>query len=444
MNLRCCYIFLFFAFFSSNLKAQDIDFRNTSGNVTLAYLDTIISVHNRTLKVYIGAETKKPQNTIFFNKPFLFEKSAFDSFYIKSSFIQHMIIGNSSFRFPVMIDSTEFDTLFIEHSAFIHPLYIRNTSIRHFKFNQNTFQGRITFVNCSFGSFWMEKSVLLVNVDFINCSFENISFKGSSFKENLHLSGASISGPVNFDSGYFAKTLLLSSLKTFPGTEFSFINTTLPDTLNLSDNISLSKNVDLTKVKRNHDAKRKCSLILFKTDVSKILLDYSFFKLTFPSSLTIDERETIYQGLLQSFKEKAYQESYKLLDIEYKRFQSKNGTLGFLWWVPEYWWNFGYNREYVFYWVFWSLLIFTFINFFALNWLLNSVYTVGNIPLYYRKYNASRLWYSFVYSAVIFFSFSLKIDKINFKNKFGSLYLMFIYILGLICIAYMANFVIQK
>ena len=66
------------------------------------------------------------------------------------------------------------------------------------------------------------------------------------------------------------------------------------------------------------------------------------------------------------------------------------------------------------------------------------------MPIYQSGHNISRLWYSFVYTAVIFFSLSLKISNVNFRNKGGTMYIMFVYTLGLICLAYMANFVLQK
>jgi len=87
--------------------------------------------------------------------------------------------------------------------------------------------------------------------------------------------------------------------------------------------------------------------------------------------------------------------------------------------------------------------------------LTRTVYSIENIPdlapivTYkksvnkYRLYRR-RLWYSFTYTATIFFLLSLKVEKIKFKNKRGVLYLMLIYLAGILCLAYMANYIIQK
>jgi hypothetical protein len=42
------------------------------------------------------------------------------------------------------------------------------------------------------------------------------------------------------------------------------------------------------------------------------------------------------------------------------------------------------------------------------------------------------------------FSLSLKLDEINFNQERGSVWIMFIYLFGLVCLAYMVNFVLQK
>ncbi len=427
----------------SKVKAQDIILKNPTGKI-MYNLDTTFHLDKQRIRVFIGPDVKLAQNTIFFNSPFVLSEMAFDSFRIKGSFLQHFIIRNSTFNTPVAIDSTAFDTLFIEKSIFQDPVEFNNVQIQHFSFTGNTYPGELTFVNCTFKDFGFERSVATSSIKFINCTFENISFRGTDFKRSVDLSGATIPGKLDFDSCVFERNLLLSSLHTSPTTTFSFVNTTLPDTLDFSMNLDIKNIVDLTKTNYNENLKRRCRLMLNKTDLTKVEMNYPFFKLIFPNNVSHDEKETIYEGLLKNFKNKAYQDSYELLDVEYKRFNAKNSTLGFLWWVPDWWWEYGYDRSRVFYWTLGFLAFFTLLNFKGINWLFLKVYKIEKVPIYFKKYGWSRFWYALVFTALVFFSLSVKIDKIDFKEKRGSAYLFLIHIIGLICVAYMANYIIQR
>lgn len=422
--------------------SQNIEFKNTTDSPLFNFLDTSFNINNQSIKVFIGPEVKKSRNTIFFNKPFLITNSTLNQFRIKGVFLQNLILKNCKLNCPIQIDSTAFDTLFIEKSSLTTQIKFKNIQVQNFSFTENTYPSEILFLDCTFKNFSFKKSILNTRVKFIGCSFENLDFSSCEFNQTLDLTGTSLAN-INFDSCTFNKNLFLSSLTLTPNSRFSFLNTTLPDTLDFSYNFNIDQKVDFTKVNYNKNLDRKCRIILTKTDLSNLEFNYQFFKLSFPDNLRDDDKETIYEGLLQNFKSKSFQESYRLLDIEYQRFKTKNGTLGFLWWIPEYWNNYGYNRDYIFRWTFGFLVVFTFINFCSYNRLLK-IYKIQSLPTYQRKFNFSRIWYAFVLTSIIFFSFSLKFDKINFKSKGGTIYLILIYTIGLICLAYMANFILQK
>lgn len=56
----------------------------------------------------------------------------------------------------------------------------------------------------------------------------------------------------------------------------------------------------------------------------------------------------------------------------------------------------------------------------------------------------ARLWFSFIYTCTIFFPLFLKIDKIKYRHKLMVFYIFLVYTAGLVCVGYMANFVVQK
>jgi len=55
-----------------------------------------------------------------------------------------------------------------------------------------------------------------------------------------------------------------------------------------------------------------------------------------------------------------------------------------------------------------------------------------------------RWWYSFIYTASIFFRLTLKLDNLKYTDKRWTAYVMLVYLIGVVCLAYMANFVLQK
>lgn len=191
--------------------------------------------------------------------------------------------------------------------------------------------------------------------------------------------------------------------------------------------------------------KSKCQLYLYDYNIAKKLdIDYRYFELSFITA-NANEIEPFYEALLNNFRNKGELENYKLLDIDYQRFKLKNSKLGYyFWWVPEYWYNYGYNKERVFGWSLLFLLIFTLLNYWLLPKLNSNVYNIANIPLFRKLSIGKRFWYSFLYTSIIFFKLSLKIENLNTKKVAGIMYLVFIYTLGIICLAYMASFVLGK
>ena len=104
-------------------------------------------------------------------------------------------------------------------------------------------------------------------------------------------------------------------------------------------------------------------------------------------------------------------------------------------------------------WTIGFLIFFSICSYFFIYSLNYKLYRMDNISelelnkwknkLSFRDFG-NRLWYSFVYTSSVFFQLTLKMEKINFKNKRGTAYLMLVHAIGLICLAYIANFIIQK
>ncbi len=432
-----------------SVAGQDVIFVNDSINAPVLN-DSVIRRDQEISSFYAGHHFRTNHNTIFFNGRILLTKVAINSFVADWVFFQNFIANKTTFKKRVLIDSTGCDTLFFQNCSFNNGILIKNGQIEDLRFVESKISGRANFVSMVFTKASFANTVFNSPPSFDNCTFKDASFNNTHFQNGALFNKCIFDGTINFDSCTLPLKLALPFSSLTNNSNFSFIGTNLPDTIDLSGNISLGNIIDFTKADYGYKEHlgKKISIYLYKTDLSKIQLDYQYFKLIFRASpdsvdISADEKEKLYEGLLNNFKTRGYLESYRLLDIEYQRFKAKNSTLGFLWWIPEYWWNYGYNKEWIFYWVIGFMLAFTFINFFAYNWIV-PIYKPDHLPVWIQEYSWGRFWYSFVYTGMIFFSFSLKIDKIKVKNKGGTLYLVLLYSVGLICIAYMANFVIQK
>jgi hypothetical protein len=376
------------------------------------------------------------------------------------------------------------DTVVIERHNTNNPIIFNNTVdfneivfLQKPIFNFTKFNDRVNFNNTNFTG----------QIDCYNSEFKNrfsicnthfcayTDFGRSIFHNSANFSGITVSGYLDFGNTVFERVCYLDNIH-FNNTDTStlyFENTTFPDTLIFSYNSRIFNEIDFTnanfhddrRVDKNNGEVLPTYIYLYGTDISKLRLDYIHYKLFFPDKLNgrdsaygitklidNDEKETIYETLLENFKKHGQQESYKLLNIEYSTFKLQQH-----WWsyifscIQKWWWNFGYNKEMIFLWTIVFIIFFSVITYFFIYSLNTNVYKIDNIPINQlweirtsRKDFWNRLWFSFMYTSSVFFKLTLKIENIQFKNKRGTAFLILVYTMGIICIAYMANFVLQK
>ncbi len=298
------------------------------------------------------------------------------------------------------------------------------------------------------------------HTDFTSGTFiRNVDFSSCLFKGNAHFVFDQFDDYVDFTDVVFGHKAYFCSMGLNENSYFDFSRCKLPDTLDFSYNNIVLREIDLSVAKSPELPQKKCAIFLFKSDVSKFRFDYQYFDLLFTDpkypykSLSNDERAALYESLLKNFNDRGQKESYKLLDIEYQKFKWRHSAFPGLVFLPKYWWNFGYGKGYVFLWALFFPLLFTLVAFFYLEY-LNSVYEIyvgenqNRIPplsgarlTVLKSYK--RLWYAFLYTNILFFSISLKLENIRTFKFWGGIIIMTIYIIGLICVAYMANFVLQ-
>lgn len=273
-----------------------------------------------------------------------------------------------------------------------------------------------------------------------------VSFDGAEMNDTLSFYQNTFTDDVSFDDAKLPGFFNLSDLTISDTAHITFVRTILPDTFSFGYNSNIPE-IDLTYCSgiRHADV---CHIFLYHTDISKLKLDYIHFKLYFHNfrgdEIDDESKEVVYESLLKNFKDRGQNESFRLLDIEYQDFKLAHSSLSFLRWLPKYWWNYGYNKELVFKWAALFLLIFSIINFVFLGYFNRDVYPISYVSTPNLRKPLLRLWYAFVYSSSIFWGVSIKLENMKFDRVFSCIYILLFYTLGIICLAYMANFVLQK
>ncbi|MEL6558538.1 MAG: hypothetical protein AAFQ94_10155, partial [Bacteroidota bacterium] len=242
-----------------------------------------------------------------------------------------------------------------------------------------------------------------------------------------------------------------------------FDDSTLPDTIVFSK-IKSTETIDLTNTKLDSTKTvngQKCLINLINAPIEKFNFTYDNFRIykpdTIPSILLYQQLNSVYEQLLKNFKNRGYTSSYKILDLEHQRFKTfQNPNLSttellirkFLFYVNKLWHNHGYNKERIWGYTVIFLLLFSLLNLIFFPFLINEVYDIKQIrnsaPIDFFNSPVWRFKSAFFYTAIIFFGLKMSIGNINFKNGFGVFYIFFQYVVGLICLAYLINFIISS
>ncbi len=292
---------------------------------------------------------------------------------------------------------------------------------------------------------------------------QKLTLTNISFYDYFILSDAS-SEFLKIENCLFSKPVLMSitsdklSYFSLEGNRFDsyfdFELLNLPDTLNLQnlDLLNFNGIIDLTKSKRTKS--RKCLINLYRTDIDKIRLRYTDFQLYFPKDISFEDSVYVYQSLLNRLEKDGLPDSYKKLDIELKELKYRHNKKKITMWIDKTWWNYGYNKEFVILNTLLICLCFFFINFLFFKPLLFKVYTIEPIKAQYdniaRKYYSNTIvqkilnsLYCLVYTCYIFWGIKLDYLKLNIKTP-AFVWIIFQYISGIVCLAYIANYIITR
>ena len=321
-----------------------------------------------------------------------------------------------------------FDGLIQDTSLIIDTCELGKTVFRNSQFHGTVsiMQSILTdpyFLNSTYDS-------LLI---FVHDTLSYVDFVDNKFKDDLIFYKCKFTNHLKFSRDDFTA-----------GKGINLSLSTLPDTIVFSS-VKMGPVVDFEIANLNERTSNPIKIEFIDCDLTKFKFDYQHFSLLF-DLISDDDKEGIYEGILNNFKTRGQLESYKNLDIEYRGFKFRQNWYTYpLSWINLAWWNYGYTKSLVFAWTAIFLLLFTPITYKKLDFLTQSVYEMQNIPYKSEmKRKIDKWWYSFIYTSSIFFRLTLKLENLKFTDKRWTAYVILVYTLGIVCLAYMANFVLQK
>jgi uncharacterized protein YjbI with pentapeptide repeats len=308
-------------------------------------------------------------------------------------------------------------------------------------FDLATFDSSVNFGYAEFDS----------TADFWWTTFKGMAFlEGTTFKRMAFFEGTKFKGMADFGKARF-------------GGDVTFSNAILPDTLDFRHVKDISREIDFT-LSQSPLSGGKCHIALAGADISKIKLNMALFTLWFPidttfgkstagkdsiiriDSTSYDGQMSVYESVLKKLKDDGLMESYKILDIEYRRLKYKHG--GFFYWyivdtIWQWWWNYGYSKERVFLWAIGFWVLFSLVNLIIYPKLRTEVYEITRLPQSGRN-----LLGAITYTAIVFFGLKMDVDKFGndvvHKHPWLFIYLMFVYVLGLVCLGFIVNIIFTR
>jgi hypothetical protein len=256
----------------------------------------------------------------------------------------------------------------------------------------------------------------------------------------------------------FGQLVIMDDIKLTGKPEWTDV--ILPDTLHLLnvDLSQLQEPLNLMSCKPKSESAR-CQVFFKGVDLSKMLLLYRNFKVYFPKylKLSFDEKAFQYQQMLTIFEERNSLLNYEALDKDYQEFKYlERGIWGgsVLNWIDKNWWDYGYNKFLVIRGSIIINFIFFLVNLTLFSTLLRDGYTMQkfvSIDQSLKKKYAKRrvimhlfrIPYVFIYTGYIFWGLKLDIDKVHIHKIWLFSYVLFQYLAGIVCLAYIANLIVN-
>jgi uncharacterized protein YjbI with pentapeptide repeats len=469
-----------------------VDFRNAEFHGA-AIFDSVIFKKITSFSSAKFSKTADFRHVVFNNTADLFKSTFEDQAVFNGRFEKQLDLDSSKFLDSVSFFRSKFGgSAFFEHDTFKKAVYFqRDTLQKDVSFWQSEFKNGINFFRSIFQKKVdleeadIQKILILSNVSTSDST--KFYFDYAKLPDLISFANVSnIHNDIDLTAANFSRSKLYSAsarrwhyinlfdsdipkikidyehfrLCFFSGTNGidnediamgNIIKDNDDNTIKIHDKEYLRTNPKLFDTLLKIDAFRDYLTQVFPTakltdTVVKDFVGYCLTRGFFPQALSRDEILSTYEKVLKNFELNGQMESYKALDIEYRDFENDG------WFNINHLWNrYGYDKEWIFYWTAGFLLLFTLITSFFIGDFNrkiedNGVYYLENITLDHpgeKFFVLKRFIHAFVYTSSVFFLLGLKVENLNFRRA-AVIYILLVYAMGILCLGYVANFVLAK
>lgn len=337
--------------------------------------------------------------------------------------------NNDSIKFMGFLDCKNL-SLTLESNTFTGPFNFRSLR-NHFKeVNFFTAPKKIDNVTYSFFSDTIDYVILshslldsLANYKFKQCT-NTIKFQNCYIKADFISASRFYNSQIIFNTCQFGSESYLGDLLV---DKVSFSN---------CNKIDFPLNIGFGEENKHSE------LRIVNTDVSNLRINWTdSVKLVFDSLDNEDLINNTYENLLSKYKAEGKNNSYRILEIQ----KLKREQNAFFYFLSDIWWNHGYDKNRVYYWTLFFLVIFCTLNY--IWWQrMQAVYSLFEIDIapYSRPtYVFRKILSSFLYSTFLFFAISIKLDKLSLKNARFLMFFLFQYFLGLFTLLFILKAVFK-
>ena len=347
--------------------------------------------------------------------------------------------------FPSNLSGKSLSVYFINYNKFeFYPsqndVYIRNSSFQYMKL-AGADSSYLLIQSSTIGDSVKShlRSNRFVYVDFIDTQFKSGLHFFDNKIENLNIKNCEFNNKLTFFYNRIHK--------------IRFTKLTKVDTIKFTKN-TFENEVDISKL---YSDSGPVNLMLDVEAAKNVKFKRGNFKLVFDDDDNdIDKHYydlEVYENLLTTLKKNYYYDSYFKIFRDKERYRltknpNKSKVLGYvLFFINDNLTGFGGDKLRAIKSTFWVFLFFFFFNLIFFKYLQFKVYSIDSIDtamngtqLHFRY----RLFYSLMFSLFIFFG--LKIDLKNLKlNRAGGVsYILFQFIVGLVCLAFIAENIVSS
>ena len=381
------------------------------------------------------------------------------TFQTKANFQQSVFFSSVNFQGVKFDSAVSFlSTEFHSNANFTFTQFISSSN-----FQNAIFDSAVIFLKTSFKSdvaFSIAKFKSIAN--FSDDEFDSLAVFSLAFFDSVAIfKNAKFNSKAEFIMTQFDKLANFENAKFYTGADFR--KAKLPHILNLENSRIYDGELNLLDAIVNPDY-NECKINLVNSDIEKIRLLYTDFELYLPDSINADIKSNVYERLLLNQQKNGYISSIEKLDKEYQMFKYlESGKYNKIWgvflnWVNKIWWDYGYNKILIIRNTLYLFIIFTVINSLFFKWIITNLYEMKKIVETRNLIQTKNKFYlffrilplSFFYTGIIFFGLKFDLNKLRYSENFQGLkffnliYFLLIYLSGLVCLGYLANYILSS